>query len=87
MALLEQIKKVRMQISCAINPSISLLKGSPSLIGFNIKNGSYHAKKKVLKYLGLIFVNYVLISCKEYVKRGKLVSKFCNSSMVRLDFR
>jgi hypothetical protein len=87
MALLEQIKKVRMQISCAINPSISLLKGSLSLVGFNIKNGSYHAKKKVLKYLGLIFVNYVLISCKEYVKRGKLVSKFCNSSMVRLDFR
>lgn len=87
MALLEQIKKLRMQIYCGINPSISLLKGAPSLVGFNIKNGSYDAKKKVLKYLGLIFVNYVLISCKGYVKRGKLVSKFCYSSMVRLEFR
>ncbi len=82
MALLEQIKKLRMQISCGINSSISLLKGSPSLVGFNIKNGSYDAKK-VLKYLGLIFVNYVLISCKEYIKRGKLVSTICYSSMVR----
>jgi hypothetical protein len=83
MALLEQIKKLRMQISCGSNPSISLLKGSPSLVGFNIKNGSYDAKKKVLKYIGLIFVNYVLISCKEYIKRGKLVSTICYSSMVR----
>ena len=87
MALLEQIKKLRMQIYCEINPSISLLKGAPSLVGFNIKNGSYDAKKKVSKYLGLIFVNYVLISSKVYVKRGKLVSKFCYSSMVRLEFR
>ena len=46
MALLEQIKKLRMQIYCGINPSISLLKGAPSLVGFNIKNGSYDAKKK-----------------------------------------
>ena len=87
MALLEQIKKLRMQISCGINSSISLLKGAPFLVGFNIKNGTYDTKKKVLKYLGLIFVNYVLISCKGYVKRGKLVSTICYSSMVRLEFR